>query len=249
MFELYTENARRVVVLSQEEARRLNHNYIGTEHLLLGLIARRKGVAMQALISFGFDLEATRLRVEEVVGTGRTTPETQIPFTPRAKKALELGYRESLERGVDYIGTEHLLLGLVREKEGTACRIITSRGVNLSSLRQRVTDILSADNKRRVTVQIDPNTRKGVLLRASNIKGFLGGHEPEPLQPLLKQIRTHKDGQISLTAGEFTQAQLWYKECKEGLCRWDTTEEPWETHPFAQLFEVIEKALDQAAGA
>src|ERR1035438_636575 len=118
MFERFTDRARRVVVLAQEEARMLNHNYIGTEHLLLGLIHEGEGVAAKVLESMGISLEAVRQQVEEIVGRGKDAPSGHIPFTPRAKKVLELSLREAQILGHNYIGTEHILLGLIREGEG-----------------------------------------------------------------------------------------------------------------------------------
>ena len=118
MFERFTDRARRVVVLAQEEARMLNHNYIGTEHILLGLIHEGEGVAAKALESLGISLEAVRQQVEEIIGQGQQAPSGHIPFTPRAKKVLELSLREALQLGHNYIGTEHILLGLIREGDG-----------------------------------------------------------------------------------------------------------------------------------
>src|ERR1700740_3088677 len=118
MFERFTDRARRVVVLAQEEARMLNHNYIGTEHILLGLIREGEGVAAKALESLGISLDAVRQQVEELIGQGPQAPPREIPFTPRAKKVLELSLRESQKLGHNYIGTEHILLGLLREGHG-----------------------------------------------------------------------------------------------------------------------------------
>src|SRR5829696_3245407 len=118
MFERFTDRARRVVVLAQEEARLLDHNYIGTEHILLGLVHEGGGVAAQALTQLGVSLEAVRDQVKEIIGRGAEAPTGHIPFTPRAKKVLELSLREALELGHNYIGTEHILLGLLREGEG-----------------------------------------------------------------------------------------------------------------------------------
>ena len=122
MFERFTDRARRVVVLAQEEARLLNHSYIGTEHILLGLIHEGEGVAAKALESLNISLEAVRAQVEEIIGQGGSSPSGHIPFTPRAKKVLELSLREALQLGHNYIGTEHILLGLIREGEGVADR-------------------------------------------------------------------------------------------------------------------------------
>jgi len=132
MFERFTDRARRVVVLAQEEARLLNHNYIGTEHILLGLIHEGEGVAAKALESLGISLEAVRNQVEEIIGQGGTSPSGHIPFTPRAKKVLELSLREALQLGHNYIGTEHILLGLIREGEGVAAQVLVKLGADLS---------------------------------------------------------------------------------------------------------------------
>ena len=143
MFERFTDRARRVVVLAQEEARLLNHNYIGTEHILLGLIHEGEGVAAKALESLGISLEAVRAQVEEIIGQGQSAPTGHIPFTPRAKKVLELSLREALQLGHNYIGTEHILLGLIREGEGVAAQVLVKLGADLSRVRQQVIQLLS----------------------------------------------------------------------------------------------------------
>src|SRR5437667_63189 len=142
MFERFTDRARRVVVLAQEEARMLNHNYIGTEHLLLGLIHEGEGVAAKALESMGISLEAVRQQVEEIIGQGQAAPTGHIPFTPRAKKVLELASREALQLGHNYIGTEHILLGLVREGGGVAAQVLVKLGADLNRVRQQVVQLL-----------------------------------------------------------------------------------------------------------
>ena len=142
MFERFTDRARRVVVLAQDEARRLNHDYIGTEHLLLGLVQEGEGVAAQALEALGIGLDAVRHQVEEIVGRGKDTPGGHIPFTPRAKKVLELSLREALQLGHDYIGTEHILLGLIREGEGVAAQVLVALGADLNLVRQQVVQLL-----------------------------------------------------------------------------------------------------------
>ena len=143
MFERFTDRARRVIVLAQEEARMLNHNYIGTEHILLGLIHEGEGVAAKALESMGISLEDVRKEVEELIGPGSQPPSGHIPFTPRAKKVLELSLREGLQMGHKYIGTEFLLLGLVREGEGVAARVLVKLGADLPRVRQTVIQLLS----------------------------------------------------------------------------------------------------------
>ncbi|XVX20974.1 ATP-dependent Clp protease ATP-binding subunit [Actinomycetota bacterium] len=143
MFERFTDRARRVVVLAQEEARMLNHNYIGTEHILLGLIHEGEGVASKALESLGISLESVREQVQEIIGQGQQSPSGHIPFTPRAKKVLELSLREALQLGHNYIGTEHILLGLIREGEGVAAQVLVKLGADLNSVRQQVIQLIS----------------------------------------------------------------------------------------------------------
>jgi ATP-dependent Clp protease ATP-binding subunit ClpC len=143
VFERFTDRARRVIVLAQEEARHLNHDYIGTEHLLLGLASEDQGVAAKALELLGIQLETLRSEVKEVIGQGERAPSGHIPFTPRAKKVLELSLREALKLGHNYIGTEHILLGLIREGEGVAAQVLVQLGADLSRVREHVTELLS----------------------------------------------------------------------------------------------------------
>ena len=143
MFERFTDRARRVVVLAQEEARLLNHNYIGTEHILLGLIHEGEGVAARGLESLGISLDSVRSQVVEIIGQGQQSPSGHIPFTPRAKKVLELSLREALQLGHNYIGTEHILLGLIREGEGVAAQVLQKLGADLPKVRQTVIQLLS----------------------------------------------------------------------------------------------------------
>ena len=142
MFERFTDRARRVVVLAQDEARMLNHNYIGTEHILLGLLHEGEGVAAKALESLGISLDAVRQQVEEIIGQGQQAPSGHIPFTPRAKKVLELSLRESLQLGHNYIGTEHILLGLIREGDGVAAQVLVRLGADRNRVRQQVIQLL-----------------------------------------------------------------------------------------------------------
>ena len=143
MFERFTDRARRVVVLAQEEAKMLNHNYIGTEHILLGLIHEGEGVAAKALEALGISLDAVREQVQDIIGQGQQQPTGHIPFTPRAKKVLELSLREALQLGHNYIGTEHILLGLIREGEGVAAQVLVKLGADLNKVRQQVIQLLS----------------------------------------------------------------------------------------------------------
>ena len=143
MFERFTERARKVVVLAQEEARHFNHNYIGTEHLLLGLLREDEGVAARALASLNVTLDEVREQVESIVGYGEEGTGAQAPFTPRSKKVLELALREALQLGHNYIGTEHILLGLVRESEGVAARVLSDLGVRPDDVRGELLRMLS----------------------------------------------------------------------------------------------------------
>jgi ATP-dependent Clp protease ATP-binding subunit ClpC len=142
MFERFTDRARRVVVLAQDEARRLDHNYIGTEHILLGLIHEGEGVAAKALESLGISLDAVRQQVEEIIGQGQQAPSGHIPFTPRAKKVFELSLREAVQLGHKHIGTEHILLGLIREGDGVAAQVLVKLGADLNRVRQQVIQLL-----------------------------------------------------------------------------------------------------------
>ena len=143
MFERFTERARQVVVLAQDEARALGHRYIGTEHLLLGLLREEEGLAARALASLNVTIEEVRAKVERIVGRGEGDAETgQIPFTPRAKKTLELALRESQALGHDYIGTEHILLGLARQDDGVAGQILSALGVDVDTIRRHVIRLL-----------------------------------------------------------------------------------------------------------
>ncbi len=156
MFERFTDRARRVVVLAQEEARMLNHNYIGTEHILLGLIHEGEGVAAKGLEALGISLEAVRAHVEEIIGQGQQAPSGHIPFTPRAKKVLELSLREALQLGHNYIGTEHILLGLIREGEGVAAQVLVKLGADLNRVRQQVIQLLSGYQGKEAVTQGGP---------------------------------------------------------------------------------------------
>ena len=163
MFERFTDRARRVVVLAQEEARMLEHNYIGTEHILLGLLHEGEGVAAQALEKLGVPLDDARARVEKIIGRGESAPVSHIPFTPRAKKVLELSLRESQSLGHNYIGTEHLLLGLVREGEGVAAKVLEIMGVELNGVRQAVVGLLSGFEPRAEAAITRPEPEIGPL--------------------------------------------------------------------------------------
>ena len=148
MFERFTERARQVVVLAQDEARALKHNYIGTEHILLGLLREEEGLAARVLESLDITVERVRSQVVRIVGSGEEVTSGQIPFTPRAKKVLELALREALSLGHNYIGTEHILLGLVRENEGVAARILLDFDADAEKIRNEIIRMLSGPGRR-----------------------------------------------------------------------------------------------------
>jgi len=161
MFERFTDRARRVVVLAQEEARRLNHDYIGTEHILLGLIHEGEGVAAKTLESLGISRRAVRQQVEEIIGQGQQAPPGHIPFTPRVKKVLELAKREAMQLGHHYIGTEHILLGVIREGDGPAAQVLVNLGGDLNRVRQQVLQILHGHQGENVPGSVRAALRSG----------------------------------------------------------------------------------------
>jgi ATP-dependent Clp protease ATP-binding subunit ClpA len=188
MFERFTDRARRVMVLAQEEARLLDHNYIGTEHLLLGLIHEGEGVAAQALESLGVSLPAVRQQVEQIIGRGQQPPSGRIPFTPRAKKVLELSRREALAMGHNYVGTEHILLGLIREGDGVAAQVLVRMGADLNRVRQQVIRILSGHQDQ------DKDEPKGG--RAARRAGKAARRQHGPLPEILGRVESI-DSQLS----------------------------------------------------
>jgi ATP-dependent Clp protease ATP-binding subunit ClpA len=210
MFERFTDRARRVVVLAQEEARMLSHNYIGTEHILLGLIHEGDGVAAKALGSLGISLHAVRQQVEEIIGQGQQAPTGHIPFTPRAKKVLELSLRESLQLGHNYIGTEHILLGLIREGDGVAAQVLVKLGADLNRVRQQVIQLLhghqakepvSARSAAREHTPLSAvQTRlDAVEDRLAAIEQRVGtGPDPSDLDDQIDSVRLERDGAAAL---------------------------------------------------
>jgi hypothetical protein len=193
MFERFTDRARRVVVLAQEEARLLNHNHIGTEHILLGLIHEGEGVAYLALTELGISLDAVRAQVEAEIGQGSEAPGGHIPFTPRAKKVLELSLREALQLGHNYIGTEHILLGLIREGEGVAARALVGLGAGLDRGRQQVVQLLaSAGASQAEQVAAGPSRIRQEAVTAM-VAGGPGSYRDEPAKlvrvvPLAREV-------------------------------------------------------------
>jgi ATP-dependent Clp protease ATP-binding subunit ClpA len=192
VFERLTDGARRVVVLAREEARTLNHNYIGTEHILLGLIHEGDGVAAGALESLGVSPEGVRQQVEEIIGRGQQAPSGHIPFTPRAKKALELSQREALRLGDNCIGTEHILLGLIREGDGVAAQVLVRLGAGLDQIEQQVTGRVTGEQTEAFFVQRArsrdlrlteiENTLASIVSRLDAIERHLGMNDT-PAEP------------------------------------------------------------------
>jgi hypothetical protein len=182
MFERFTDRARRVVVLAQEEARHLNHNYIGTEHILLGLIHESEGIAARALTELDISLEAVRAQVAEIVGRGAEAPSGHIPFTPRAKKVLELSLREALSLGHNYIGTEHILLGLIREGEGVAAQVLVKLGASFDRVRQQVIQILADASQLQAEQVGGTQSRISQQQAMAMVAGGPGVYQDEPAE-------------------------------------------------------------------
>ena len=182
MFERFTDRARRVVVLAQEEARHLDHNYIGTEHILLGLIHEGEGVAARALTELDISLEAVRSEVVEIVGHGDEAPTGHIPFTPRAKKVLELSLREALALSHNYIGTEHILLGLIREGEGVAAQVLIELGGSLDRVRQQVIQILADASQLQAEQVGGTQSRISQQQAMAMVAGGPGVYQDEPAE-------------------------------------------------------------------
>jgi hypothetical protein len=193
MFERFTDRARRVVVLAQEEARLLNHNHIGTEHTLLGLIHEGEGIAYLALTELGISLDAVRAQVEAEIGQGSEAPGGHIPFTPRAKKVLELSLREALQLGHNYIGTEHILLGLIREGEGVAAQVLVGLGAGLDRVRGQVVQLLAtAGASQAEQVAAGPSRIRQQAVTAM-VAGGPGSYRDEPAElvrvvPLAREV-------------------------------------------------------------
>jgi ATP-dependent Clp protease ATP-binding subunit ClpA len=212
MFERFTDRARRVVVLAQEEARMLNHGYIGTEHLLLGLIHEGEGVAARALEAMGISLDAVRQQVETIIGRGKEQVSGHIPFTPRAKRVLELSLRESGQLGHTYIGTEHILLGLIREGQGVAAKVLVQLGADLNRVRQQVIQLLHGHAGEEAARERGPlrarGTRAGAIddvlaridsvdQRLAAVERWVGmGPDVRDLDQDLAQLRQDKESAI-----------------------------------------------------
>ncbi len=242
MFERFTERARQVVVLAQEEARRLNHNYIGTEHILLGLIHEGEGVAAKALESLGISLDAVRQQVEEIIGQGQQAPSGHIPFTPRAKKVLELSLREAQQLGHNYIGTEHILLGLIREGDGVAAQVLVKLGADLNRVRQQVIQQLhghqaeepasagSAARELRLLPAVNARL-EAVEQRLTAIEQRVGiGSDSSDLDEQIETVRTGKEAAVD--AHDYAQAASLRNREKELLASKAARQEQWAAgHP------------------
>jgi hypothetical protein len=255
MFERFTDRARRVVVLAQEEARMLSHDYIGTEHLLLALIHEGKGVAAKALESLGISLEAVRHQVEEIIGQGQGAERGHIPFTPRAKKVLELSHRESHQLGHNYIGTEHLLLGLIREGEGVAAQVLVQRGADLDRVRPQVIQLVHAhQGTEPVSPGAGPGMRRGrgpfdvparvnaLESRLAAIEQRLGtGPASDDLDEQIAEVRRDKESAID--SRDFEQAGSLRDRESQLLADKTARHNQWEAaHPdLASLAEEVHR--------
>ena len=222
MFERFTERARRVVVLAQDEARMLNHDWIGTEHLLLGLIEEGGGVAARALESLGISLDAVRRQVEEIIGRGEQAPPEHMPFTPRAKKVLELALREARALGHDYIGTEHILLGLIREGDGVAAQVLVRLGADLNRAREQVIQLLQEGQG-----DDDVLARVGLLARRlAAIERWVGMRPVlDDLDQEIAQARREKEAAIDREDFEVAVARR--DEEKQGRAARAAREDEW----------------------
>jgi hypothetical protein len=227
MFERFTDRARRVVVLAQEEARLLNHNYIGTEHILLGLLREGEGVAAKALESLGISLDAVRQRVEEIIGPGQEAPAGHIPFTPRGKKVLELSLRESLQLGHNYIGTEHILLGLIREGDGVAAQVLVRLGADLNRVRQQVIHLIAGRPLLEGAPGPEVQARLDVVeIRLAVLEHRVGtGPDTSDLDEQIAQVRREKESAVD--AQNFEQAAARRNREKELLAAKAARQEQW----------------------
>jgi ATP-dependent Clp protease ATP-binding subunit ClpA len=247
MFERFTDRARRVVVLAQEEARMLNHNYIGTEHILLGLIHEGQGVAAEALESLGISLDAVRQQVEEIIGQGQEVPSGHIPFTPRGKKVLELSLRESLQLGHNYIGTEHILLGLIREGDGVAAQVLVRLGADLDRVRQQVIQLIASRPLREAAPGPEVQARLDVVeIRLAVLEHRVRtGPDTSDLDEQIAQVRREKESAVD--ARDFEQAVSMREREKELLASKAARREQWAAgHPaLPVLAERVQQLADE----
>jgi ATP-dependent Clp protease ATP-binding subunit ClpC len=240
MFERFTDRSRRAIVLAQEEARILNHSYIGTEHLLLGLLREGEGLAGKALASLGITLDAVRQQVAEIIGRGQQPPSGHIPFTPRAKKVLELSAREADALGHSYIGTEHLLLGLLREGKGVAVQILVKLGADVGGVRDQVLQLVPgpvgqdmADEPRRVGTRARSRLAEEALARINSLDSRLAslerwvGMRPDldDLDDQIAQLR--RENEAAIDRQDFEAAAALRDKEKQLIDRRDSREKEW----------------------
>jgi ATP-dependent Clp protease ATP-binding subunit ClpA len=257
MFERFTGPARRVVVLAQEEARMFDHNYIGTEHILLGLIREHDGIAAKALESLGISLDAVRHQVSEIIGQGKQAPSGHVPFTPRAKKVLELSLREAQQLGHHYIATEHILLGLIREGDGVAAQVLVKLGADLNEVRQRVIKLLhgypveETMSARSAVSELD--TRQAVQTRLEAVEVRLAaleqrvgtGPDSTDLDEQIAQVCREKES--ATDAQDYEQAASLRDREKELLASKAARQEQWAAgHPaLPDLAERVQQLADE----
>jgi Clp amino terminal domain, pathogenicity island component len=257
MFERFTDRARRVVVLAQDEARRLDHNYIGTEHLLLGLIREGEGVAAKALEALGISLDTVRQQVEQIIGQGQQAPSGHIPFTPRAKKVLELSLRESQQMGHNYIGTEHILLGLIHPGDGVARQVLVKLGADPNRVRQQVIRLLqehsaeesvsarSAAQELRLLPAVKSRL-EAAEQRLTAIEQRVGtGPDTGDLDQQIEIVRTEKEAAVD--AHDYAQAASLRNREKELLASKAARQEQWVAgHPaLPDLAERCQQLADE----
>jgi ClpA/ClpB-like protein len=250
MFERFTDRARRVIVLAQEEARLLNHGYIGTEHILLGLIHEGEGVAAKALESLEISLDAVRQQVEQIIGRGEHAPSGHIPFTPRGKKVLELTRREADQLGHSYIGTEHILLGLIRQGDGVAAQVLVGLGADLNLVRQQVIQLLHGRQAQEPvsggSAARELRMLPGVKARLEAIEQRVGtGPDTTDLDEHIARIRRDKESAID--ARDFEDAAVLRDNEKELLAAKTARQEQWAAaHPaLPEMAERLQQLADE----
>jgi Clp amino terminal domain, pathogenicity island component len=240
MFERFTDRARRVVVLAQEEARMFSHDYIGTEHLLLGLIHEGEGIAARALKSLDISLEAVREQVEEIIGQGQEPSPERIPFTARAKKVLELSLREAMQLGHNYIGTEHILLGLIREGDGVAAQVLAGLGADINRVRQQVIQLLHGR-------AADVGTGFGAVeSRLSAVEQWVGiGPDTADLDRQIEQARSER--QAAVAAHDYERAASLRARGKELLAERASRQQQWlaEQRDLPSLAEKVRQLSEE----
>jgi len=258
MFERFTDRARRVVAQAREEASRLDHNYIGTEHLLLGLIDEGEGVGARALDSLGISLDAVRQQVEEIIGRGHQAPSGHIPFTPRAKKVLELSLREAQQLGHHYIGTEHILLALIREGDGVAAQVLVKLGADRNRVRQQVIELLHGHQAEEPvpapSAAGELRLLPAVRARLDAVEGRLAAVEQQvgirpdtsDLDEQIAQVRREKESAVD--AQDYEQAAALRNREKELLASKAARQEQWVAgHPaLPDLAERCQQLADEA---